>query len=148
MGPAVIKTFELTLRPGIGAFQTALRLPQAVEEGKMGFGGGGLLNDTGLSHLHAGQFPLRNRHLLQIELRRPRLGLPFTLQIVAELIEFLAAFAGQDDGMGAKAVTERVHADSRLSLGSPGAGGFERVAAIGVDLLDGCHMVFWTSKAN
>ena len=141
--PIGLKTLELTLRSGIGAFQTALRLPQPVEEGKLGFGGEGLLEDTGFGHFHARQFPLRDCHLLQIELCRPRLRLPFAFQIVAELVEFLAVFAGQDNGASAKAVPEGVHADGSLTFGSLGASGFERIATIGVDLMDCCHMVFY-----
>ena len=101
-----MKALELTLRSGIGAFQAALRLPKPIEEGKLFFGGEALLEDTCLSHFHARQFPLRDRHLLQIELGGPRFRLPFAFQIVAELVEFLAAFAGEDDGSGAKAVPE------------------------------------------
>jgi hypothetical protein len=134
--------------PSIGALQTALRLPEPVEKGELGFGGGGLLEDTCLSQLHARQFPLRDRHLLQIELGGSRFGAPFAFQIVAELVEFLAAFAGEDDGAGAEAVPERVHADSRLTLGSLGSGGLERIATVRVDLMDSCHIVFLTSKAN
>jgi hypothetical protein len=62
-----LKALELTLRSGIGAFQAALRLPKPVEKGKLGIGGEALLEDTCLSHFHAGQFPLRDRHLLQIK---------------------------------------------------------------------------------
>ena len=136
-----MKALELTLRSGIGAFQAALRLPKPVEEGKLNFGCDGLPEDTRFAHFHARQLPLRNRHLLQIEPRRSRLRLPFTFQIVAELIEFLAVFSGEDDGTGAKTVTEGVHADGSLSLGSLGAGGLERVATIGLDLLECCHIV-------
>jgi hypothetical protein len=63
-------------------------------------------------------------------------------QIVAELIEFLVVFAGEDDGTGAKAVTEGVHADGSLSFRSFGASGLARVTTIGVDLMDCCHIVF------
>ena len=84
-----------------------------------------------------------DRHLFQIELCRPRLGLPFAFQIVAEPVELLAVFAGQDNGTSAQAVPEGVHADGSLSFGSLGAGGFERIATIGVDLMDCCHMVFY-----
>jgi hypothetical protein len=143
-----LKTLQLTMRSGIGALQAVLRLPEPVEKGELGFGGGGFLEDTCLSYLHARQFPLRDRHLLQIELGGPRFGPPFAFEIVAEKVKFLAAFAGEDDGSGAKAVPERVHADSRLALGSPGSGGLERVATVRVDLVDSCHIVFLTSKAN
>ena len=88
-----MKALELTLRSGIGAFEAALRLPKPIEEGKLFFGGEALLEDTCLGHFHARQFPLRDRHLLQIKLRRPRFRLPFVFQIVTELIEFLVVFA-------------------------------------------------------
>ena len=51
--PIGLKTLELTLRSGIGAFQAALRLPKPVEEGKLDFGGEGLLEDTCFGHFHA-----------------------------------------------------------------------------------------------
>ena len=95
------------MRSGVGALQAALRLPEPVEERKLGLGGGGFLEDACLTHFHARQFPLRDRHLHQIEPCGPRSGLSFALQIVAESIEFLAVFAGQDDGTGPKAMAER-----------------------------------------
>src|SRR5262249_15031818 len=91
--------------------------------------------------------PLRDCHLFQIEPCRPRLRLPFAFQIVAELVEFLAVFAWQYNGTSAKAVPEGVHANGGLSFGGSGAGGFERIATISVDLMDCCHS-FFTSKAN
>ena len=103
-----MKTLQFTLRSGIGALQAALRLPQPVEEGKLGFGGEGLLEDTCFAYFYARQFPLRDRHLLQIKLRRPRLRFPFVFQIVTELIEFLVIFAGQDDLFGGQAEFQRV----------------------------------------
>jgi len=97
-------------------------LPEPIEEGDLSLGAGGFPEDIRLADFHAGQFPLRDRHLFQIELFGPGVGLPFGFQIVAKLMEFLAVFAGQDDGAGAKAVTEGVQANDGLSLGSFGAG--------------------------
>ena len=117
-----METLHLTLRSGIGALQAALRLPEPVEQRDLVFGGCVLREDVYLTHFHAGQFPLGDRHLFDIELLGPALRLPFGFQIITELIEFNAAFAGQDYGAGAKAVSKGVQADGGLSLGSFGAG--------------------------
>jgi len=117
-----LHTLQLPLRSGIGALEAALTLPEPIEEGNLSSGAIGFAEDIRLTHFHARQFPLRDRHLLEIELFGPGLGLPFGFEIVAKAMEFLTVFAGQDDGAGAKAVTEGVEADSGLSLGSFGAG--------------------------
>ena len=118
-----MQTLQFPLRSGIGALQAALTLPEPVEEGDLSCGAGGLPEDIRLAHFHARQFPLRDRHLLQIELFGPGVRLPFGFQIVAKLMEFVAVLAGQHDGAGAKAVTEGVQANDGLSFGGPGAGG-------------------------
>jgi hypothetical protein len=119
-----LQALQLALPAGIGALQAALRAPQTVEERDLVCGAQVLAEDIDLAYFEARQFPLRDGHLLQIELLGPGAGLPFGFQIVTKAMEFLAVLGGQDDGAGAKAVTERVH--------------------------DGCHMffVFRTLKAK
>jgi hypothetical protein len=73
----------------------------------LGFGAFHPLEDRGLGYFHTGELPLRDRHLLQIELFGSGLRLPFGFEVVAELGKFIAAFARQHDGAGAEAVTER-----------------------------------------
>ena len=61
----------------------------------------------------------------------------------------LARFlAREDEGAGAESVTEGVHADSSLSLGSLGAGRLLRVASISLELFECCHIVILTNKAK
>jgi len=78
---------QLTLRLGIGALQTALASPKAIEKRDLNLWAFGLQEDGLLGYFHAGELPLGHSHLLQIELLGPRLGLPFGFQIVAELFE-------------------------------------------------------------
>jgi hypothetical protein len=101
---------EFALRSGMRALHLVL-------------GGGGLPKDVYLADFHARQFPMGDRHLFHVELLGPGLGMPFGLQIVAELMKLLAVFAGQNDAAGAKAVTN-----------------CGRIAAIGLDLLECCHL--------
>ena len=65
-----------------------------------------------------------------------------------ESIEGILVFAGEDGGFGAPAVDEGVEADFGLALGCFGAGGSLRVAAIGLDLLDGRHSFFSTEQSQ
>ncbi len=123
-------------------------MPEPVEQGDLCSGGCRILEDGCFAHLHAGQFPLRDSHLFEIEVFGPRLRVPFDLQIVAELIEFLAVLARQHDGAGAKSVTEGVHADSGLSLGSLGASRLLRVTSISLELFECGHIVILTNKAK
>ena len=118
-----MQPLQLTLGTGIGALEAALRLPKPVEKRYLDFGGAFLQGDAFFCQLDTGQLPLRDGHLLEVELLSPRLGLPFGFQIVAKLLKFLEVFAGQHDGAGAEAVTEAVEPDSRFPLGSLGAGG-------------------------
>ena len=121
VSPRVLQTLQLTLRPGIGALQAVLALPKLVDERDLEGGPGFLRQDAFLGDFHARKFPLRDCHLLHIELFGPRLRLPFGFQIAAKLVEFPGVFGGQHDGAGAKTVAEGVHANSRFCLGSPWA---------------------------
>jgi hypothetical protein len=98
-----LETLQLSLRSGIGTLQAALGLPQAIEEADLV---GVVLENVDFAYFQARQFPLRDGHLLQIELFGTGAGLPFGFQIVAQLMEFLAILGRQDDGAGAQAVTE------------------------------------------
>jgi hypothetical protein len=142
-----LKSLQVALRSGIGALETALGLPKAVEPGELRFGVV-ILEDIYLNDFHSGQFPLRDRHLLDIELFGPGLGMPFEFQIVAKVVEFGGIFARQHDGAGAESVTEGIHADSRFALGGFGASRFLRVSTIGLELFERCHSVFLTNKAK
>jgi hypothetical protein len=145
-----LETLQLALGSGIGALQAALGLPETVEQGELVLGIVGIFEEIYLTYFHANQFPLRDCHLLDVELFGPGLGMPFDFEVVAELSEFLAVFARQHDGAGAKSVTEGVHADSSLSLGSFGAGRLLGVASIRFELLESCHIVILilTNKAK
>src|SRR5580704_1024302 len=55
---------------------------------------------------------------------------------------------GTDFEIVAKSVTEGVHADNSFSLGGFGASRFLGVASVGLELLECCHRVFLTNKAN
>ena len=48
-----------------------------------------------------GEFPLRDRHLLDVEVLGSRLGAPFGFEVVAELVEGVGIFTGQDYSPGA-----------------------------------------------
>jgi hypothetical protein len=50
------------------------------------------------------------------------LGLPFGFEVIAKLVEFFRVFVREDNGGGAKAVTESVHFAGLFSLGSLWAG--------------------------
>ena len=80
------------------------------------------MNDAFFGQLDTSEFPLRDGHLLDVELLGPGFWVPFGFQVVAELVEFLGVFAGQHDGAGAEAVTEGVHANRRFAFGSFWAG--------------------------
>jgi hypothetical protein len=129
-----LQALEVALRSGIGALEAALGLPEAVEHGELGLGLGFVGEDIDLAYFHAVQFPLRDGHLLDVELLGPGLGVPFGFQIVAKLMEFLGILAREHNGAGAKAVLEGVHADCRFSFGSFGAGRLLSVPAIRLDL--------------
>ena len=92
------------------------------EQRDLDFGGGFLGYNAFFGHFDTGEFPLRDGHLLDVELLGPRGGLPFGFQVVAKLLEVVGVFAGQHDGAGAQSVTEGVQLDGCFSLGSLGAG--------------------------
>jgi hypothetical protein len=117
-------------------------LPETVQERELGFGAIHIVKNCCFSDFHADQFPLGDRHLLDIELFGPRLRRPFNFQVVAKLIEFGAIFARQHDGAGAETVTEGVHANCSFTLGSLGASRFLRVATVGLELFERCHRVY------
>src|SRR5438045_5868534 len=148
LAPRVLKALKLALGSGIGTLKATLGLPETVEQGELILGAIGIFEEIYLAYFHAGQFPLRDRHLFDIELFGPRLGMPFDFEIVAKLSERLTVFARQHDGAGAKSVTEGVHADSSFSLGCLGAGRFLGVASVGLELLECCHIVILTNKAK
>ena len=148
LAAGVLQTLQLALRSGVGALEAALGLPEPVEHGELGCGLRHVREDGCFPYFHAAQFPLRDRHLLDIELFGPGLGIPFGFEIVAKLIEFLAIFARQHDGAGAKSVTEGVHADSSLTLGSFGASRLLRVASISLELFECRHIVSLRTKPN
>ncbi len=81
-----------------------------------------MFEDAFLSNFDARQFPLRDRHLLDVELFGSGLRLPLGFEVIAELVEVLRFLGRQHDGAGAKSVTEGVELGSRFSLGSFGAG--------------------------
>jgi len=101
-----------------------------------------------LGLLHAPQFPLRNGHLLHIELFGASEGLPFGFQIVTKLQEFLGVFGRQHDGARAESVTEGVEPDCRFSLRGSGAGRLLRVAPISLYLSLGCHLSFLNEQSR
>jgi hypothetical protein len=117
-----LKTLQFPLRSGVGALHPGLRLPEPVEQQSLSFGGGVFLENPGFAYFHPRQFPLRDCHLLQIELFGSGSRLPFGFQIVAKLMKFQVVFAWKDDGTGAKAVPQRIQADGGFSRGSLGAG--------------------------
>ena len=119
--PRELKALQFVLRSGVGSLHAALRLPETVEEADARVRDDGFLAEIRLACFHAIEFPLRDRHLLQIELLTPRLRLPFDLQVAAKLVKFIEVLAGQDDASGAKAVMKGVHADGRFSFGRFGA---------------------------
>ena len=97
-----MEALQLTLRAGVGALQAALRLPEAVEERNLDLGCASLENDAFFGSLDARELPLRDRHLLEVEVLGSRLWLPFGFEVVAELVEVVGIFTGEDDGAGAK----------------------------------------------
>ena len=115
-----LEALEVLLRAGVGALQAALGLPEAVEHGELGLGSGFVGEDIDLAYFHAVQFPLRDGHLLDVKLLGAGLGLPFSFEVVAKLVELLGVLARQHNGAGAKAVFEGVHANSSFTLGGPG----------------------------
>ena len=147
-GSCGLESLEFMLGLGEGTLQAALILPDAVEERELEGSGDVLFEEAGFGDFPAGEFPLRDGHLLDVDLLGLGLRLPFGLEIIAETLEIFLALAGEDDGTGAKAVTKGVHAGSGLSLGGFGAGGFLRVAAVGVDLLLCGHIRFRAREAN
>ena len=77
-----------------------------------------MLEDAFLGDFDARQFPLRDRHLLDVELFGSGLRLPFGFELIAKLMEVLGFLARQHDGAGAKSVTEGVELAGFFSLGS------------------------------
>jgi len=96
-----LQTLKLTLRLGIGALQAALRLPEPLEQRDLDFGGGFLRYDAFFGQLDTSEFPLRDGHLLDVELLGPGFWVAFGFEVVAELVEVVGVFAGQHDGAGA-----------------------------------------------
>src|SRR5207248_3001306 len=78
--PGFLESLEFPLCSGEGALQAGLRLPEPVQQRDLVFGAELLYQETYLAYLHAPQFPLRDRHLLDIELFGASLRLPFGLQ--------------------------------------------------------------------
>ena len=104
------------------ALQARLRLPEPVQQGDLVFSAELLCQETYFAYFHAPQFPLRDRHLLDVELFGSGLRQPFGLEVIAELMEILGFLGRQHDGAGAKSVTEGVELGNCFSLGSFGAG--------------------------
>jgi len=115
--PGVLKALQLPVGFGVSALHAALGTPEAVEQGDLVFRVGDLLEDMGLAHFHSGEFPLRDRHLLEIKAFGAATGAPFGFEIRAKLVEFQLVFAGQDDGAGAEAVTEEFRLDAAFPRG-------------------------------
>jgi len=67
-----------------------------------------------------------------------------------ERVEFGGVFIGEDEGAGAKAVTQVIKAGPGFTRGGAGTGGLLRVAAISRDLFFGGHNVtfFLPSEAK
>src|ERR1700680_2460667 len=63
----VLQALQLALRSGIGAFHAALGLPQTVEQRDLALGVGDFLEDMRLADFRAAEFPVRDRHLLDVE---------------------------------------------------------------------------------
>src|SRR5947209_8146730 len=81
--PGLLEPLEFPLCPGKRTFHAGLRLPKPVQEWDLVLGAELLYQKTCLAYFHAPQFPLRNSHLLDIELFGPSLRLPFGVEIVA-----------------------------------------------------------------
>src|SRR5215831_15942832 len=111
------------LRPGIPTLQTDLGLPEPVEKRDLDFDRSGFAEQICFTQFHTRQFPLRDGHLLQIELFRPGPWAPFSLQIPAKMLKFLVIFARQNNSAGTEPMAEPVEANGVLSLRSFGAGG-------------------------
>jgi hypothetical protein len=124
------------LRPGIGTLQADLSLPEPVKKRELDFDMGGFAEQICFTQFHARQFPLRDGHLLQIELFRPGPRAPFRLQILAKMLKFLVIFARQNNSAGTKPMAEGVEANRGLSLRSSGAGKLRPVALVRFDLLE------------
>ena len=73
-----------------------------LEERYLDLGCAVLHCDAFFGSLDAGEFPLRDRHLLEVEVLGSGLGLPLGFEVVAELVEVVGIFTGEDDGAGAK----------------------------------------------
>jgi hypothetical protein len=73
----ILQTLEITLGSGVGTLQTVLALPEFIDEGDLALRGEFLVEEALLGYFDARQFPLRDRHLLDVELLGPRLWLPF-----------------------------------------------------------------------
>src|SRR5438128_206009 len=67
-GPGLLESLEFPLRSGERALLAGLRLPETVQQRDLVFGAELLYQETYFAYLHAPQFPLRDRHLFDIEL--------------------------------------------------------------------------------
>src|SRR5437764_3560755 len=85
LAPRVLKALQFALGSGIGALQAALALPKSIEQGELILSIVGIFEEINLAYFHSDQFPLRDRHLFDIELFGPGLGMPFDFEIVAKL---------------------------------------------------------------
>ena len=77
-----------------------------------------MVEDAFLGYFDLRQFPLRDGHLLEVEMFGSGLRLPFGLEVIAELMEILGFLGRQHDGAGAKSVTEGVELGNSV-LGKP-----------------------------
>jgi hypothetical protein len=142
------QALQFVLGAGEGALEAALGLPKTVEEGDLDAGAGVFAVDFGLREFHASEFPLGDSHLLDIEKLGAGAGLPLGFEVVAELVEVLTGFAGEDEFSGPEAVAKGVHGAGGLALRGARAGGPLGITAVGLDLFFSCHMRNLTSKAN
>ena len=92
--PRLLEALKFPLCSGEGALQAGFRLPKTVQQRDLVFGAELLYQETYLACLHVPKFPLRDRHLFDLELFGPALRLPFGFQIFAELMKLFRVLAG------------------------------------------------------
>jgi hypothetical protein len=112
-----LETLQVVLGSGVGTLQAELALHQALEQGDLArLAGSFVEKGIVLYYLHAVEFPLRDRHLLDVELFGGGARAPFELEGVAKLVEVAAVLALQYDGAGAQAVPDGLQVESRFDL--------------------------------
>ena len=137
--PRVLQMFEFALGPGERPLEAALRLPHAIKKRHLDLRGSGAAEDICFAGFHADQFPLRDGHLLDVELFGSGLRPPLDFEIAAEFLKAEVILAGQDDGAGAEPIAKRVQPHGGFPLRSFRAARLKRIAAICFDLLRSCH---------